>query len=131
MKNLTITEVLKAWREGRLDIMSLWYDCFCDESELEERGEELMQKLDEISASTKFDNDKTYVFFKNNCPALGTLYDDFRICDMENDDVIYTVTPLSGRDDEKGKANVWGQETGFHGAVVEGSWDDVRDWFLK
>ena len=48
-----------------------------------------------------------YVFFKNNCPVNGPLYDDFRICDVESGNVIYTVIPKCGH---SGKAEIWGRK---------------------
>ena len=95
-KELTITETLKQWKSGELDIKALWYDWFCKETSLVNKGKALLQRLNAISGSAKFDNDKTYVFFKNNCPCNGSLFDDFRICDIETGDVIYCVVPKSG-----------------------------------
>jgi hypothetical protein len=60
------------------------------------------------------DQDKHYVFFKNNCPMRGPLRDDFRICDRETGDVLFTVTPTTGR------VEVWGSENHFSEALFEG-----------
>lgn len=109
----------------------LWYDWFCRTSSLENKGKRLLQKLRAISASKKFDNDKTYVFFKNNCPLVGSLYDDFRICDIETGDVIYTVIPKSGFKCDNGKAQVWGSENNFDGPIIEGTWREIKAWFLN
>lgn len=115
----------------RLDIRALWYDWFCRDSSLENKGKTLLQKLRAISNSKKFDNDKTYVFFKNNCPCVGSLYDDFRICDIETGDVLYTVIPASGYKRNKGKAEVWGRENDFKEPIIEGTWREVKSWFLN
>jgi hypothetical protein len=45
----------------------------------------------------------------------GPLYDDFRICDRETGDVIWSVTPKSGH---SGKAEVWGRQNDFQGAIA-------------
>jgi hypothetical protein len=76
--------------------------------------------------STKIDTEKNYVFFKNNCPMRGGLYDDFRVCDMETGDVIFTVVP---RCTHSGKAEVWGRENEFKGPLVQGTWRDVKTFF--
>ncbi len=129
-KELTITETLKQWKSGELDIKALWYDWFCKETSLENKGKTLIQKLNAISRSKKFDKDKTYVFFKNNCPCDGSLFDDFRICDIETGDVIYCVVPKSGYNSNYGMAEVWGKENKFDDPIIEGSWKEVKDWFL-
>ena len=63
------------------------------------------------------------MFFKNNCG--WTLYDDFRICDLDTGDVLYTVTPK----DSDGKATVWGKDNDFAAPLVDGYWVDVKDFF--
>ncbi|MEI3582170.1 MAG: hypothetical protein V8R89_05825 [Alphaproteobacteria bacterium] len=130
-EELTITETLKQWKSGDLNIEALWYDWFCKNTSLVNKGKCLLQKLNAIQASSKFDNDKTYVFFKNNCPLNGGLYDDFRICDIVTGDVIYCVVPKSGHKCDKGKAQVYGRENKFEEAIVEGSWKEIKEWFLK
>lgn len=129
-KELTITETLKQWKSGELDIKSLWYDWFCKETSLVNKGKALLRRLNAISGSVKFDNDKTYVFFKNNCPCNGSLFDDFRICDIETGNVIYCVVPKSGFKNNFGKAEVWGIDNNHKEPIVEGTWKEVKDWFL-
>ena len=81
----------------------LWYDWFCKDTQLETRGQALFNKLKQIAFSNKFDITKTYVLFKNNAPLSGGTYDDFRICDMETGDVLFTIIPKY----TNGKAEVW------------------------
>ena len=128
MRNQTITELL---RSESVDIMELWYDWFCRESSLLNKGKLLFQKMKAISKSTKFDNDKCYIFFKNNCPCAGRLFDDFRICDSESEDVLYTITPSCGYNCYKDKAVVWGRENDFEEPLVIGTWTEVKKWFLE
>lgn len=129
MKNDTITTILDSI--DTYDVMSLWYDWFCKESLLRRKGEKLLEKLELISSSKKFDNDKCYVFFKNNCPMNGSLYDDFRICDKETGDVLYTIIPRSGHKCDKGHAQVYGIDNDFEEPLVDGSWKEVKKWFLS
>jgi len=51
-----------------------------------------------------------YVFFKNNCPMSGPLYDSFSICDCKSGDVLYWVTGKSGH---SGQAEIFSREKGF------------------
>ena len=72
------------------------------------KGFELMQTKEQLRLVTldlfkqlkkflkhhpEIDIDTHYVFFKNNCPLVGSTYDDFRICNIEEGNVQYTVTP--------------------------------------
>jgi hypothetical protein len=136
MSNKPIRQFLADFDAGKFDDKSVqtqieagWYDWFCDDNELVVKTTELAGKLKEIINSPKIDQDKHYVFFKNNCPLDGDLYDDFRICDIESRNVVYTVIPASGYTKKKNFAEVWGQDNGFNGPMVEGSWQDVLEWF--
>jgi hypothetical protein len=54
-----------------------------------------------LTDSKRVNLDKMYVFFKNNCPMRGPLYDDFRICDKEDGKVLYTVVLKDPRSEGK------------------------------
>ena len=129
MKNDTISTILA--NINNYDVMSLWYDWFCKESSLKRKGEALLKKLKVIASSNKFDNDKCYVFFKNNCPCIGNLYDDFRICDKETGDVLYCIIPKSGHKCDEGRAQVYGVDNDFNEPIIEGTWREVKAWFLN
>ena len=115
------------------EILNLWYDYFCKSSSLVNKGRALIRKLkkiyklNELSGRKYFDPNKTYVFFKNNCPFYGSLYDDFRICDLETREVIFVIQV--NRYDQKHSAELWGQPNNFDGAILEGSIKDVYNYF--
>ena len=115
------------------EILNLWYDYFCKSSSLVNKGRALISKLkkiyklNELSGRKYFDPNKTYVFFKNNCPFYGSLYDDFRICDLETREVIFVIQV--NRYDQKHSAELWGQPNNFEGAILEGSIKDVYNYF--
>jgi fructose-1,6-bisphosphatase len=128
-REMTLAEVFEVMDNNNIkdiDNEGLWYDWFCKTSALRNRGIVLLRKLKSIKNSTKFDKNNTYTFFKNNCPCCGPLYDDFRICDKETRDVIFTITPRN----TEGLAEVWGKENDFNGPLVEGTWKDIRAFFL-
>jgi hypothetical protein len=114
--------------QNEANVLGLWYDWFCSELSLFNRGKRLWSAASSIANSSKFDAAKCYVFFKNNCPMQGPTYDDFRICDIATGDVLFTVT-----------RNAWGfkgwqvydiKNGGGADSVVEGSWAVVKAWFL-
>ena len=115
------------------EILNLWYDYFCKSSSLVNKGRALIRKLkkiyklNELSGRKYFDPNKTYVFFKNNCPCCGSLYDDFRICDLETREVIFIIQV--NRYDQKHSAELWGLPNNFEGAILEGSIKDVYNYF--
>ena len=134
----TLRETVTAYRNGEFDkskanniqkIRNFWSDWFCKDSSLVNKGYSLLQKLNQIADSKKIDADKTYVWFKNNCPLNGNLYDDFRISDIESGDVIYCIIPKSGHECDEGKAQLYSREHGFETPVIEGTWKDIKDWF--
>lgn len=123
----TITQLLN----GEGNPADCFFDWFCRDSSLKNKAAALLKRVRAISRSKKFDNDKCYLLFKNNCPASGNLFDDFRICDIETGDVIYTVIPSSGFRCNKGNALVYGNENNFRGPILEGTWSEIKAWFLN
>ena len=85
-----------------------FYDWFCKDSALENRAKKLMPAAKRFAYKMNIDLDTHYVFFKNNCPFSGPLRDDFRICDKETGDVVWTVTP-----NYQGRCEIWGSENNF------------------
>lgn len=136
-KETSIKELLEKRTNGALtesDIKDLWYDWFCLDRALVDRGQRLLSRLSSINKANsvnkpKFDPEKTYTFFKNNCPVNGHLYDDFRICDIETGDVIWTIIPQSGHYVDEGRAFLWGKVNDFKEPVLEGSWKDIVEYF--
>jgi len=141
-RNRTFAETLAMFEAGNFNDPSVytqidagWYDWFCKDSALARKTKTLLQRAKKISKSPRFDNDKVYIFFKNNCPVVGSLYDDFRICDMETGNVLYTIVPrreykvynrIERRmDTDSVKAELWGRENDFQEPLVEGEWMDV------
>ena len=105
-----------------------FYDWFCKDSSLKNKAKTLVSRLQTILKNNKrFDTTKTYVFFKNNCPCVGGLYDDFRICDIKTGNVLYTITPRDPR--EGGKASIWSAENDFFRPLLVGSWTDIKKFF--
>ena len=102
----------------------LWYDWWCDTKWLQVKGEKLMNAVLDIVNSPKFDKRETYVFFKNNCPMVGKLYDDFRICDINTYKVLYTVSNRNRKWQVYCEGH-WGEP------IVEGSWKKVKEWFMN
>lgn len=133
MKEMHLSKWLGKFDRGEWDSPDLdtqcaagWYDWFCRDSSLANKTKALGKKVSQISTSFRFNPYEVYVFFKNNCPFNGPLYDDFRICDLRSGDVLFTVVPKSGH---SGKAEVWGRDNEFKEPLVVGTWHDVKRFF--
>jgi hypothetical protein len=100
-----------------------WFDWFCKDTSLRNKTKSLGKKVKQIMKSPKVNCKTSYVFFKNNCPMCGPLYDSFSICDMESGDVLFWVTPRSGH---SGMAEVW---DGKADKEVKGTWKDIKEFF--
>ena len=129
----SIAQVLKQNPTTMSDdyLIHFFYDWFCKDTSLPAKSRKLLGKLKAISPSKRFDAEKTYTFFKNNCPGNGSLYDDFRICDLVTGDVVYCIVPASGHKVCKGEASVWGKapDSGEFEELVVGDWHDVKRFF--
>ena len=100
-----------------------FYDWFCKDKALAGKAKSLMAKAKKFAIKMNVDLDKHYVWFKNNCPMNGPLYDDFRIANIETGDVVYNVSPLDGH---SGKARAYSAANGFDTPIAEDwTWKDM------
>ena len=117
-KTITLKEQLDAFSkgifldsDGKSSQCYNFYDWFCEDKSLENKAKLLFAKTKKfVKHYPEIDQTKVYVFFKNNCPMNGPLYDDFRICDIETGDVLWNVTPRSGH---SGQAEIWSKVNNF------------------
>lgn len=68
-----------------------WYDWFCKDSSLLRKTQRMGRIIAKLNQGGKVDLDNNYVWFKNNCPLNGPLYDDFRLADLETGEVQFTI----------------------------------------
>ena len=97
----SINEILE--NPEKLDKFSGFYDWFCKESALENRANKLLIKLKFLVKEGLVNGDSNYVWFKNNCPMVGDLYDDLRISNIETNDFLGGLCPR----DSQGNATLW------------------------
>lgn len=83
MNEISVREWIKKFNNGEFDsknrdtqINAGWYDWFCSDSALSNRLKKMGSIIKDITNDYILDN--YYVWFKNNCPCIGKLYDDFR-----------------------------------------------------
>jgi hypothetical protein len=104
-----------------------FYDWFCSDGALEAKARKLMPKAIKFAKAKGIDLDRHYVWFKNNCPMNGPLYDDFRIASLETGDNVFTVTPKCGH---TGLAEVYGQMNLWNGPIHQAeSWSQLAKAF--
>ena len=68
-----------------------WFDWFCKDSSLANKTKRMGGIVKDVKAGGKVNLTNWYVWFKNNCPLNGPLYDDFRFADLETGDVQFTI----------------------------------------
>jgi hypothetical protein len=140
MKEMSIKEFVTRFNNGEFESKSLavqieagWYDWFCNTSALAGKTKTLGKKVASILNCGRFDVNTSYVFFKNNCPCVGALYDHFSICDIETGDVLFCCQHLEKGSHGCNKAHweIYAREYGFEKPVIQGTWNECKEWFWK
>lgn len=97
-KQLPLNHWIKAFNEGKFDskdakvqIEAGWYDWFCKDISLINKTKKMGNIIKQIKPGGKVDLETSYVWFKNNCPLNGSLFDDFRIADIETNNTLILV----------------------------------------
>lgn len=94
-----------------------FYDWFCKTSSLKRQALSFISKLKFLVDMEILDGDNTYVWFKNNCPCVGSLYTDMRFSSLpaSDYDIFFGgIAPSLGYDNKKGKCQVWSCYLGLY-----------------
>lgn len=90
MSNITVREWIEKFNHGEFDnkefdtqVKAGWYDWFCSDKALSNRLKKMGNIIKDIKNDYILDN--YYIWFKNNCPMVGRLYDDFRLEPLNDD----------------------------------------------
>lgn len=78
-------------QDVRVQIQAGWYDWFCKDSSLANKTKKMGNIVRQIKSGGKVNLENWYVWFKNNCPLNGPLYDDFRFAKLDTGDVQMTI----------------------------------------
>ena len=97
-KQIKLSEWIQRFKSGEFNkpdtttqIKAGWFDWFCRDSSLANKTIKMGSIIKQIKVGGKVDLETSYVWFKNNCPLNGPLYDDFRIADIENNNNLFVV----------------------------------------
>ena len=86
-----------------------WFDWFCDDFLLSTKTKIMGEIISQIRPGGKVDLQNTFVWFKNNAPIEGPLFDDFRIADIKTEESLF-VTQIDCPWNKK-KYVVYGRKT--------------------
>ena len=78
-------------QDVKTQIKAGWYDWFCKDSSLARKTQRMGNIISKLREGGKVNFKNWYVWFKNNCPLNGPLYDDFRFADLETGEVQFTI----------------------------------------
>ena len=117
-ENISVGEWQTLYRAGAFDSKDRavqceagWYDWFCRDEALASRLKQIAPVV--MGITDPFIQDNYYVWFKNNCPMVGPLYDDVRFepLTVERDGKYFMVAKASPH--EKAKWALYTERCGF------------------
>ena len=135
---MTLREFKRRYEKGdflksdfSVQVKAGWYDWFCPTQELSDRLKKIWEILDKVTNDFVLDN--YYVWFKNNFPCDGPLYDDVRFepLDKTKRESLYFVVAIDCHLDEKKYTvrtarNLYQAEAGFD--TDKGITEFINNW---
>lgn len=122
--NTTVKDWITRFENGEFEINQIktqiqagWYDWFCKNESLRNKTYKMGKIIKQIKVGGKVDLENWYVWFKNNCPINGPLYDDFRFARLDNGEVQFTIQLDCCW--EKHKYTVYGRKNNFDTPLFE------------
>ena len=95
---IKISEWIECFNYGDFDrpdvktqIEAGWYDWFCKDKSLVNKTRKIGKIIRKLKPGGKINLEKWYVWFKNNSPLNGPLYDDFRFAKLNGGQVMFTT----------------------------------------
>jgi hypothetical protein len=105
-----------------------WYDWFCKDTSLAGKTKRMGNIVKQFKHGGKINLETMYVWFKNNCPLNGPLYDDFRFADIETGDTLFTIQIASVHNEKR--YTVYGKKNNFDKPLFESdSSRELVKWF--
>ena len=126
MKEISVREWIARFLDNEFDgndfatqVGAGWYDWFCKEKSLRNKTYKMGRIIKRVKDGGKVGLDDWYVWFKNNCPMNGPLYDDFRFARLSDGLVMFTIQIDCCWSERK--YSVYGRKP------VRGEWEDHFD----
>ena len=134
-KEMKLKDFIERFKQGDFEpkdvhtqIEAGWYDWFCKDESLANKTKRMGNIVKQLKDGGKVNLETMYVWFKNNCPLAGPLYDAFRIADVESGDTLCTITINCFREEKRYTVN--GRKKDFIDPLFET--DESREvikWF--
>lgn len=134
-RKITLREWINKYNNGeflnvnrKTQIEAGWFDWFCKDTSLAAKTKRMGSIVKQVKAGGKVDIDGMYVWFKNNCPLNGPLYDDFRFATIEDGRTQFTVQINCSWNDAR--YTVYARENDFEEPICEtDSSRELVKWF--
>ena len=123
-KEQSLRTWIESFNKGDFDSKDLqtqikagWYDWFCKDESLANKTKRMGNIVKQFKDGGKVNLETMYVWFKNNCPLAGPLYDDFRIADIESGDTLFTIQINCFREEKR--YTVYGKKNDFDTSLFD------------